>query len=84
NQPRYLGAVFTIARAWHDAGKPQTTETRHDFRKWAKSLDWITTNIFNAGSLLDGHDEVKERMTNPALNWLRDIGIAVIRCGHAA
>ena len=41
NQPRYLGAVFAIIKAWHEAGKPRTNETRHDFRRWATTLDWI-------------------------------------------
>lgn len=79
NQPRYLGAVFAIVRAWHEAGKPHTSETRHDFRPWAQTLDWITQNLLDAGPLLDGHDEVKARMTNPVMGWLRDVALEVIR-----
>ena len=79
NQPRFLGAVFSVVRAWHEAGKPRTAETRHDFRPWAQTLDWITRNIFDAGPLLDGHRETQERMTNPVLNWLRDCALEVIR-----
>jgi hypothetical protein len=81
---RYLGAVFAIVRAWHEAGKPRTAETRHDFRPWAQTLDWITRNLLDAGPLLDGHRETQERMTNPTLNWLRDVAIQMIRaqrCG---
>ena len=79
NQPRYLGAVFAIVQAWAAAGRPKTTETRHDFRPWAQTLDWITRNLLNAGPLLDGHRETQARMTNPVLNWLRDVAIDVIR-----
>jgi hypothetical protein len=78
NQARFLGAVFAIVRAWHAAGRPKTKETRHDFRKWAQTLDWMTQNLLEAGPLLDGHKETQQRMTNPALNWLRDVAIAVV------
>ena len=78
NQARFLGAVFAIVKAWHAAGRPRTKETRHDFRKWAQTLDWITQNLLEAGPLLDGHKETQQRMTNPALNWLRDVAIAVV------
>lgn len=82
NQPRYLGAVFAVVRAWHEAGKPRTNETRHDFRPWAKTLDWIVQNIFRAGPLLDGHRETQVRMATPALNWLRDVALAVRDAGQ--
>jgi len=78
-QPRFLGAVFAIVKAWYEAGMPKTNETRHDFRAWAQALDWITRNLLNAGPLLDGHRETQERMTNPVLNWLRDVALEVIR-----
>jgi hypothetical protein len=79
NQPRYLGAVFAVIRAWHAAGKPRTNETRHDFRGWAQVLDWIVQQCFGAAPLMDGHREIQARMSNPALNWLRDVGLAVVR-----
>ena len=79
NQPRFLGAVFAIVKAWYDAGKPRTNETRHDFRPWAQTLDWITRNLLEAGPLLDGHRDTQARMTNPVLNWLRDVAHEVIR-----
>gem|GEM_PF-1616184 len=79
NQSRYLAAVFAVIKAWHAAGKPRTTETRHDFRPWAQTMDWITRNLLNAGPLMDGHRETQARMTNPILNWLRDVALEVIR-----
>lgn len=82
-QPRYLGAVFAVIQAWHAAGKPRTAETRHDFRPWAGVLDWMTRNLLDAGPLLDGHRETQARMTNPVLNWLRDVAHEVIRARQA-
>jgi len=79
HQARYLGAVFAIVRAWYAAGKPKTQETRHDFRRWGQVLDWICQNLLNVGPLLDGHKETQQRMTNPALSWLRVVAQAVIR-----
>jgi len=77
-QPLYLGAVFAVVKAWHAAGRPRTTETRHDFRAWAQSLDWIVQNLLSCDPLLDGHRETQRRMTNPAMNWLRDVALAAI------
>lgn len=79
NQPRYLAAVFRVVREWHRQGKPRTNETRHDFRRWAQTLDWIVQNVFRAAPLLDGHDEARTRMTNPALSWLREVAIVVVK-----
>jgi len=79
NQSRFLGAVFAIVREWFRQGKPRTDETRHDFREWAQILDWIVQNLLNAAPLMDGHRETQQRMANPALNWLRDVALAVVR-----
>lgn len=81
-QPRYLGAVFAVVQAWHAAGCPKTAEARHTFRPWGPTLDWITRNLLEAGPLLDGHRETQARMTNPVLNWLRDVAINVLHSGR--
>jgi hypothetical protein len=80
--PVDLGAVFAVIRAWHQAGKPKSAETRHDFRPWARTMDWIVQNIFRAGPILDGHRETQVRMATPALNWLRDVALAVRDAGQ--
>lgn len=77
NQPRFLGAVYTVVRAWYEQGRPRTNETRHDFRPWARTLDWIVQNQFGAAPLLDGHRETQVRMASTNLNWLRDVALAV-------
>jgi len=82
NQPLYLGAVFAVVRAWHATGKPRSRETRHDFRPWSQTLDWIVQNLLDAGPLLDGHRETQVRMATPVLNWLRDVAMAVRQAGR--
>ncbi|HMP71774.1 MAG TPA: hypothetical protein PKE55_00775 [Kiritimatiellia bacterium] len=82
-QPEFLGAVHSVIRAWYEAGQPRTTETRHDFRRWAQTLDWICQNLLKSGPIMDGHRETQQRMTNPALNWLRDVALDVIHGGHS-
>ncbi len=75
-QAFYLGAVFSVIREWSRNGCPKTDETRHDFRGWCQTLDWIVQNIFKLAPLLDGHREEQARTANPALQWLRDVTIA--------
>ena len=72
-QPAILGAVFTVIREWYRQGKPRTQETRHDFREWCQTLDWIVQNIFEAAPLMDGHNEAKERSHNPRLTFIRAV-----------
>lgn len=82
NQGFYLGCVFAIIREWTACGKPRTSDTRHDFRQWTQSLDWIVQNIFSLPPLLDGHQEEQARTANPSLQWLRDLANAAIFEGH--
>ena len=83
NQGYYLGCVHSIIREWASRGRPATNESRHDFRGWCRAMDWIVTEIFDAPSLLDGHQEQQARVANPALQWLRDIAVAVIQAGRS-
>ncbi|HBF35482.1 TPA: hypothetical protein DDW35_13045 [Candidatus Sumerlaeota bacterium] len=83
NQPFYLGAVFSVVRYWMQAGQPTTQETRHDFRQWARILDWITQNVFYAGPLLAGHEETKARLSDPAHQFARSIAVVAANTGIA-
>jgi len=76
NQPYYLGCVFSVIRAWHAAGKPRTTEARHDFRDWVQILDWIVQELFKMSPLMDGHREAQDRVSNPDLVFLRAVAVA--------
>lgn len=82
NQPYFLGCIFSIVRSWIAEGRPETQETRHDFRKWARSLDRIVQNVFHAAPLMDGHNEAKSRLSDPALTFARAIAVVVEQTGH--
>lgn len=77
NQPYYLGCVFSVIRAWHAAGMPRTTETRHDNQAWATRLDWIVQSLFQTAPLCDGLQEVKARISKPEIAWLRQVCIQI-------
>ena len=78
NQARFLGAVITILREWHKAGRLKSRETGHDFREWACTLGGIMRSAFpGEGPLLEGHRSAQERVANPALTFLRVLAIAV-------
>jgi hypothetical protein len=77
NCDHYFCCVLSIVKAWHEAGKPRTNESRHDFREWAQSLDWIIQNIFRLSPLLDGHQSEQNRISNPDLGWLRSVALGV-------
>ena len=82
-QPYYLGCIFSILAEWLAAGKPRTKDTRHDFRAWAQTLDWIVQHIFASAPLLDGHLSAQERVSNPALVFVRALCLAVEQEGRA-
>ncbi len=82
NQPRYLGAVFALIRHWCQRNKPTTNTTGHDFREWAGILDAFTT-FYLGENLLDGHEQAQERTANPALSWLRAVGLLVLKSAKA-
>ena len=71
----YLACVFAVVRRWFDAGRKRTAETRHDFKEWCQVGDWIVRNIFAAGPLMDGHEEAKERVSNPSLTFFRNLAV---------
>src|SRR5262249_37307445 len=76
NVDDYLSAIYTVLCAWHREGKPRTRETRHDFREWTQTLDWIVQRIFKCAPLMDGHLEEQSRISNPELGWLRKVAFA--------
>ena len=80
NQPRYLGAVFAVIRAWHAAGKPLSQDTRHDFREWLQTMDSVVQGFAGGQPIMQGHLATLERMTNPTLNWLRDVMLLMKDC----
>jgi len=76
-QSYYLGCVFVIVREWIRQGRQRTSETRHDFREWCQTLDWIVQNILGEAPLMDGHEAAQERVSNPDQTFLRKLALAV-------
>jgi hypothetical protein len=83
-QPHFLGCVFAVVREWLRRQRPQTGETRHDFREWVGSLDFIVGDIMGAGTgvMMDGHQDAAKRVANPSLTWLRKVGLACMKRGQ--
>lgn len=79
NTGHYLGAVFRIVKAWMEAGKPKTKDTRHDRREWCQTLDWIVQNLVGTAPLMNGHQEAQERTGSTGLTWLRSVALSVKR-----
>jgi hypothetical protein len=79
NKATFLGAVLRVVQTWIIDGSPQTDETRHDFRKWARSLDFITGTYFKSHRLMDGHQSLQQRVANPFMNSLRELAIIAKR-----
>jgi hypothetical protein len=73
----YLSCILSIVRAWFERGCPRTSERRHDFTEACQALDWIVQHIFQLAPLLDDHQNEQERISNPLLNWLRDLALLV-------
>ncbi len=82
HQALYLGAVFAVVRAWWAGGCQRTADVRHDFREWAKTLDWICRTILGTCPIMDGHGETQIRIATPVLGWLRGVALVVKRKGR--
>lgn len=78
-QSFYLSCVFSVVSEWIAQGKQRTNDTRHDFREWSQTLDWIVQNILSCAPLMDGHQSAQERASNPGLSWLRSVALALER-----
>jgi len=76
-QSYYLGCVFSLLAEWVASSKPRTKDCRHDFREWNQILDWIVRELVGCAPLMDGHQAAQERVSNPALSWLRSVALAV-------
>ena len=82
NQPKYLGAVYAVVRAWHQSGKPKAKVNMvNTYANWFCVMEWIVANIFGEESMVTGHKEAQQRTTSPLLGWLRDVCLAVKESG---
>jgi hypothetical protein len=81
NQPRFLGAVFTVLQEWLRLGRPATAEAGHDFREWARAMDYIVQNLLGTAPLLAGHAAARERVSDPAKAFVRNVALLVEQTG---
>ena len=76
NRSKYLGAICAVLRKWIDAKEP-IIECNHDFREWAGASNWIVEKVFNLPPMMEGHDEVKVRVSTPGLGFLREMALRI-------
>jgi hypothetical protein len=76
NRGRYLGAICAVLREWINAGEP-TIPCAHDFREWAGAANWVIQRVFHLPPLMEGHEEVRERVSTPGLGFLREIALKI-------
>ena len=79
NNSLYFGSIAAVIDEWVCQGRPQTDECRHDFRWWARPLDWIVQNIFKLPPLMDGHRETQKRLVSTQMNFLRTVALLVLK-----
>lgn len=82
NQGLLLGAVFTVVRAWIDAGRPVVNVPGHDFREWAGAAGWISENILKTGPLMEGHESAKLRVSDPNQSFVRALCVTIHQIGR--
>ncbi len=73
-QEHYLGCVFRIIKAWHEAGKQRSANQRHRFREWFQIVDWILEHIIGAKGVFDDHREAQEQQTGATASFLSAMG----------
>ena len=84
NQGKFLGAVFSIVKAWLDNGKPETDACGHDaFAQWRRVMDWISQDIMLSGSVTEGAKEAVKRLSDDNMTFVRKISEIILREGNA-
>ena len=69
NRPQVLGAIFTLVRAWLEAGRPVSTKpTRSRFDEWEQTIGGILETIDVPG-FLDNHAKARAEMNTEASAW---------------
>lgn len=79
NNTRYYGAIVAIIKEWVLQGSQETKEDRHDFRRWARVLDWIVQHIMHLPPLMDGHRDTQRRLVNKQINWIRGVSFVILK-----
>lgn len=83
NHGKFFGAIRAVVSEWVTRGCQQTDENRHDFRKWARILDWIVQNIFELPPVMEKHRERQQRIVKKQLTWARSVGLLILKSDWA-
>jgi len=80
NISHYLGAVFSLVKAWAAAGRPAGRRlTGCRFSQWERACSWILEEYFPGLPLLDqSHQEAQDRLADPDHDLLRSLFRLVI------
>jgi hypothetical protein len=76
NRGRILTAAFTLARAWHNAGKPEGKATLGSFETWSRIIGGILTNAGISGFLSNAESFFRSRILTARISvglWMRGI-----------
>jgi hypothetical protein len=76
NRGQYLGAVCSVLRAWIEAGMP-SIPCRHAQHEWAGAMNWVVQTLFELPDLMEGHEELKQRVADPMKGFLREIALTI-------
>lgn len=76
-QQYYLGCVFSVVKEWIEFGMKQTDTVEHDMRPWAQKLDWIVRNVMGLDPIMNGHQSIQRRVSEPHMGWLRNVCISI-------
>jgi hypothetical protein len=74
-QRYYHSCVLSVLKEWITRGLHATRESRHEFRGWARPLDWIIRHIFEkhiSGRLLDDVHKVTDLGSAERLGFQSD------------
>jgi hypothetical protein len=75
HQGKYLGSIHRIIEEWIVRGKKESVAVDHDFKQWARKLDWVMSHIFGRTDMLNGHRAIQMRNSTPILVTMRQIAI---------
>jgi hypothetical protein len=87
NRLKYLASIFSLVKAWADAGRPggKRRPSGIRYKQWEKAANWILEAFFPDLPLLDaGRGKVQERMADPTHDLLRTLFATVIQRGIQA
>lgn len=85
NQAFFHGCINAVIREWFFKGMPEhRIGGWHDFREWHGKLNWIVTKLFKLPTMMEGHREKQNRISNDNLTFIRKMTSKVIDSGNVS